>query len=149
MIVDTRRIVVYYRLSPDGRRILFGGRVSLNETDPQISAPRLHDHMTTIFPQLRDAKVSHSWMGFVGWTFQHMPHLGCHGGIWYAMGYCGSGVALASYFGTRLGQQVLGLDEGRSVLSNLPFRTRPLYYGKPWFLSASVGWYGFLDRLGI
>jgi glycine/D-amino acid oxidase-like deaminating enzyme len=149
MIVDTRRIVVYYRLSPDGRRILFGGRVSLNETNPRISAPRLHDHMTTIFPQLREAKVSHSWMGFVGWTFQHMPHLGRHDGIWYSMGYCGSGVALASYFGTRLGQQVLGLEEGRSVLSDLPFRTRPLYYGKPWFLSASVGWYGFLDRLGI
>ena len=149
MIVDTRRIIVYYRLSPDGRRMIFGGRVSLDETDPRISAPRLHDHMTTIFPQLRGARVSHSWMGFVGWTFQHMPHLGCHEGIWYAMGYCGSGVALASYFGTRLGQQVLGLDEGRSVLSDLPFRTRPLYYGKPWFLSASVGWYGLLDRLGI
>jgi glycine/D-amino acid oxidase-like deaminating enzyme len=149
MIVDTRRIVVYYRLSPDGRRILFGGRVSLNETNPRISAPRLHAHMTTIFPQLQEAKVSHSWMGFVGWTFQHMPHLGRHAGIWYSMGYCGSGVALASYFGTRLGQQVLGLEEGRSVLSDLPFRTRPLYYGKPWFLSASVGWYGFLDRMGI
>ena len=149
MIVDTRRVVVYYRLSPDGRRILFGGRVSLSETNPRVSAPRLHDHMTTIFPQLLDAQVSHSWMGFVGWTFQHMPHLGCHDGIWYSMGYCGSGVALSSYFGTRLGQQVLGREEGRSVLSDLPFRTRPLYYGKPWFLSASVGWYGFLDRLGI
>ena len=149
MIVDTRRIIVYYRLSPDGSRILFGGRVSLNETDPTVSGPRLHRHLTTIFPQLGRARITHSWMGFVGWTFQHMPHLGCHDGIWYAMGYCGSGVALASYFGTRLGQQVLGMKEGRSVLSDLPFRTRPLYYGKPWFLSASVGWYGFLDRLGI
>ena len=149
MIVDTRRIVVYYRTSPDGRRVLFGGRVSLNETDPRVSGPRLHKHMTAIFPQLGQVGITHSWMGFVGWTFQHMPHLGRHDGVWYAMGYCGSGVALASYFGTRLGQQVLGLEEGRSILSNLPFRTRPLYYGKPWFLSASVGWYGLLDRLGI
>ena len=149
MIVDTRRIIVYYRLSPDGSRVLFGGRVSLNETDPAVSGPRLHKHLATIFPQLGQARITHSWMGFVGWTFQHMPHLGRHDGIWYAMGYCGSGVALASYFGTRLGQQVLGMEEGHSVLSDLPFRTRPLYYGKPWFLSASVGWYGFLDRLGI
>ena len=149
MVVDTRRIVVYYRLSPDGRRIIFGGRVSLSETDPRVSAPRLHRHMTTIFPQLREARISHSWMGFVGWTFQYMPHLGCHDGVWYSMGYCGSGVALASYFGTRLGQQVLGQEEGRTVFSDLPFKTRPYYYGKPWFLSASVGWYGFLDRLGI
>ncbi len=149
MVVDSRRIVVYYRLSPDGRRIIFGGRVSLAETDPRISAPRLHRHMTTIFPQLENARISHSWMGFVGWTFQHMPHLGRHDGVWYSMGYCGSGVALSSYFGTRLGQQILGLEEGKSVLCDLPFRTKPLYYGKPWFLTASVGWYGLLDRMGL
>ncbi|MDG2286342.1 MAG: FAD-binding oxidoreductase, partial [Alphaproteobacteria bacterium] len=64
MVVDSRRIVVYFRLSPDGRRIIFGGRVSLNETNPRVSAPRLHRHMTAIFPQLRTAKISHSWMGF-------------------------------------------------------------------------------------
>ena len=93
--------------------------------------------------------MSHSWMGFVGWTFQHMPHLGRHDGVWYSMGYCGSGVALSSYFGTRLGQQILGLEEGKSVLCDLPFRTKPLYYGKPWFLTASVGWYGLLDRMGL
>ncbi|MEK9942708.1 MAG: FAD-binding oxidoreductase [Gammaproteobacteria bacterium] len=149
MVVDSRRIVVYYRLSPDGRRIIFGGRVSLAETNPRISAPRLHRHMTAIFPQLETAKISYSWMGFVGWTFQHMPHLGRHDGVWYSMGYCGSGVALSSYFGTKLGQQILGLDQGKSVLCDLPFRTKPLYYGKPWFLTASVGWYGFLDRMGI
>ncbi|MCP4951629.1 MAG: FAD-binding oxidoreductase [Proteobacteria bacterium] len=149
MVVDSRRIVVYFRLSPDGRRIIFGGRVSLNETNPRVSAPRLHRHMTAIFPQLRTAKISHSWMGFVGWTFQHMPHIGRHDGIWYSMGYCGSGVALSTYFGTRLGQQIMGQEAGRTVLSDLPFRTRPGYYGNPWFLSASVGWYGFLDRLGI
>lgn len=62
MVVDSRRIVVYFRLSPDGRRIIFGGRVSLNETNPRVSAPRLHRHMTAIFPQLRTAKISHSWM---------------------------------------------------------------------------------------
>ena len=149
MVVDSRRIVVYFRLSPDGRRIIFGGRVSLNETNPRVSAPRLHKHMTAIFPQLGTAKISHSWMGFVGWTFQHMPHIGQHDGIWYSMGYCGSGVALSTYFGTRLGQQIMGQEAGRTVLSDLPFRTRPGYYGNPWFLSASVGWYGFLDRLGI
>jgi glycine/D-amino acid oxidase-like deaminating enzyme len=148
-ITDTRRIVVYYRLSPDRCRLLFGGRVSLTETDTRISAPRLHNQMTIIFPQLKDARVSHSWMGFVGWTFAHMPHLGRHNGVWYSLGYCGSGISLASYFGTRLGQQVLGLKEGKTALDDLPFRTRPLYYGKPWFLSSSVWWYRQLDRIGI
>ena len=148
-ITDSRRVVVYYRLSPDRRRLLFGGRVSLTETDTRVSAPRLHDQMTVIFPQLKDTRVTHSWMGFVGWTFAHVPHLGQYNGVWYSLGYCGSGISLASYFGTRLGQQVLGLKEGRTALDDLPFRTRPFYHGKPWFLSASVWWYGQLDRIGI
>jgi glycine/D-amino acid oxidase-like deaminating enzyme len=105
--------------------------------------------MLTIFPQLRSVKISHAWMGFVGWTFEHLPHLGRHEGLWYSLGYCGSGVASASYFGTRLGQQVLGSDEGRTALDDLPFNTRPFYYGAPWFLSASVWWYRQLDRTGI
>ena len=41
------------------------------------------------------------------------------------MGYCGSGVSLASYFGTRIGQQVLGLAEGRTALDGMTFQTRP------------------------
>ncbi len=149
VVTDTRRVVVYYRLSPDGRRLLFGGRVSLTEQNPRCCAPRLYRQMLTIFPQLRSVKVSHAWMGFVGWTFEQLPHLGRHEGLWYSLGYCGSGVATASYFGTRLGQQVLGLDEGRTALDDLPFNTRPFYYGAPWFLSASVWWYRQLDRTGI
>ena len=74
VITDTRKLVVYYRASPDRKRILFGGRVSLNETDPQKSAPALHQQLVTIFPQLASTQVSHSWMGFVGYTFDEMPH---------------------------------------------------------------------------
>ena len=42
VVSDTRKLVYYYRASPDRRRILFGGRVAYKETDPQVSAPRLH-----------------------------------------------------------------------------------------------------------
>ena len=148
-VTDTRRLAVYFRLSPDRRRLLFGSRVSLNETDVRVSAPRLHAKLTSIFPQLHAVRVTHAWMGFVAWTFQHMPHLGRHDGIWYSLGYCGAGVLLSSYFGTRIGQQVLGLEEGRTAIDNLPFRTRPLYHGRPWFLAASVWWYAQLDRMGM
>ena len=59
VITDTRKLVVYYRASPDRKRILFVGRVSLNETDPQKSAPALHQQLVTIFPQLASPQVSH------------------------------------------------------------------------------------------
>ena len=100
------------------------------ETDPRVTAPRLHAEMTAIFPELATARITHSWAGFVAYTFDTMPHLGkWRDGVHYAMGYCGSGVSLASYFGTRIGQQVLGLREGRTALDGLDFPTRPFYTG--------------------
>ena len=87
IITDTRKLVVYYRASPDRKRILFGGRVSLKETDPNKSFAPLHSKLIEIFPQLSQAKVSHSWMGFVGFSFDHLPHTGVHEGIHYSMGY--------------------------------------------------------------
>ena len=65
------------------------------------------------------------------------------------MGYCGSGVSLASYFGTRIGQQILGRAEGRTALDGLMFQTRPLYTGDPWFLAAAVAYYKLRDKLNL
>ena len=146
VITDTRKLVVYYRASPDRRRILFGGRVSLKETDPNKSVAALHSQLIKIFPQLSAAKVSHSWMGFVGFTFDHLPHTGVRDGIHYSMGYCGSGVSLSSYFGAKMGQRIAGLQEGKTALDDLSFPTRPLYYGNPWFLAPSILFYQYKDR---
>ena len=143
---DTRKIVVYFRLSPDGRSLLFGGRVSVYESDPVKSLPALRQEMLRIFPQLEDVRISHTWMGFVAYTFDELPHLGQQDGIHYAMGYCGSGICLASYLGHRLGQQMLGLEEGATAFDKPRFQTRPLYSGKPWFLAPSVRYYQMIDR---
>jgi len=146
VISDTRKVVYYYRPSPDGRRILFGGRVSYNETDPRRSGPPLHAEMARIFPDLADTRISHSWAGFVAYTFDEMMHVGERDGLFYAMGYCGSGVGMAGYLGTRIGQQVLGRPEGATALDNLPFESRPYYWGNPWFLAPSVAYYRWRDR---
>ena len=125
VISDTRKVVYYYRASPDGQRILFGGRVSHNETDPRVSGPRLHAELTRLFPELATVRVSHSWMGFVAYTFDELMRAGVHDGIHYAMGYCGSGVGMAGYLGMRVGQQVLGLKEGATAFDTIPFDSRP------------------------
>lgn len=143
---DTCRVVYYYRASPDRSRVVFGGRVSAGEIDPRISGPRLHAEMTRIFPELRDTQVSHSWAGTVAYSFDSLAHTGVHDGIHYATSYCGSGVSMASYLGMRIGQRVLGRAEGRTAFDDLPFPTRPLYSGTPWFLPAVVAWYRWRDR---
>ena len=149
MVSDTRKLVFYYRLSPDKHRMIFGGRVAYMENDPTVSAPRLHRWMSLIFPELKDSKVTHSWMGFVAYTFDTLPHIGKQDGLYYAMGYCGSGVSLATYYGMRIGQQVLGKAEGKTALDNVKFQTRPLYSGNPWFLAPSIFYYRIRDMLPI
>lgn len=144
-VSDTRKVVFYYRASPDRRRILFGGRVSSSETDAEVSGPLLHAEMVKIFPELAQTRISHSWCGFVAYTFDELAHIGQLDGMHYAMGYCGSGVGMASYLGMRLGQQVLGLAEGRTALDGLKFQTRPLYSGNPWFLAPSIHYYRWRD----
>ncbi len=145
IVSDTRKVVYYYRASPDRKRVLFGGRVSHQETDPRVSGPRLHADMVALFPQLKHTRMSHSWCGFVAYTFDELMHVGQHDGLHYAMGYCGAGVGTASYFGMRVGQQVLGLPEGRTALDGLAFETRPFYTGNPWFLAPSVWYYRWRD----
>ncbi len=148
-IVDSRRVVVYFRPSTDGERIIFGGRAALAEKDPIACVPRLRRMMERILPQLRGVALTHAWAGWVAYTFDTLPHLGRHEGIYHCMGYCGQGVPLAPYLGMRIGQQILGLKEGRTALDGLPFPSRPYYYAKPWFLAPSVFAYRAIDALGL
>ena len=147
IVSDTCKVIYYYRTSPDRKRILFGGRVSATETNPLLSGPKLLEDLYRIFPQIEGIKISHSWTGTVAYTFDEMAHTGQHNGMYYSMGYCGSGVSMASYLGMRLGQKVLGLVEGKTAFDDLPFPTRPLYNGRPWFLPAVVSWYRMQDRI--
>lgn len=149
VLSDTRKLVYYYRPSPDRKRVLFGGRVSLSETDPRKSAVKLHRDLVQLFPELKATRVSQSWMGFVGYTFDTMAHCGEDRGLFHAMGFCGSGVGMASYLGMRTGRAAAGLDRKRSAFSRISFPTRPLYAGNPWFLAPSVLVYRLRDRIGI
>ncbi|MYB35524.1 MAG: FAD-binding oxidoreductase [Gammaproteobacteria bacterium] len=147
VITDTLKLVVYYRACPDQERILFGGRVSIRETDPAISAPKLRELMLDRFPSLTDIRITHSWMGFVAYTFDKLPHLGVHDGVHYCMGYCGSGISLSSYLGAKTGLRVAGQEGHDSPLDRHKFKGRFYYRGNPWFLKPSVFYFRIRDQL--
>ena len=149
ILSDTRKLVYYYRPSPDRKRILFGGRVSLQETDPRKSGPKLLAELVRLFPELASVRISHSWAGIVAFTFDTLMHCGEDKGLYYAMGYCGSGVGMAGYLGSRVGKAAAGVDRNLGAFSRIPFETRPFYTGNPWFLGPSVAVYRLRDRLGI
>jgi glycine/D-amino acid oxidase-like deaminating enzyme len=147
VVSDTRKVVYYYRPSPDGTRIIFGGRVTSGDSNLHKSGSLLRKELIRIFPQLSNIKISHSWMGFVAYTFDELPHIGNNDGLHYAMGCCGSGVGMASYLGTRLGESLLTSGADIMGLEKIGFETRPFYNGNPWFLPASVAYYRWLDNM--
>jgi glycine/D-amino acid oxidase-like deaminating enzyme len=136
----------YYRPSPDGRRILWGGRGPSLTEPRERTTQRLHRAMADVFPETADAELSHSWSGYVAMNRDMIPRVFRRGGRHYAAGFCGSGVVWARWAGQKAALQVLGREEGRSALDFRPPRSIPLYTGKPWFMPAVFAWMEFQDR---
>ena len=135
MVVETFARHSYYRPDPAGERVLWGGRASLNPLPEAESGRRLRGFMLSAFPELAEVALTHSWKGFVAFTFDGVPHLGAIDGVHYACGYNGSGVAMAPYLGWRLAGRVLGSAEDATGFDAADFRAPPLYRGTPWFLA--------------
>lgn len=144
MMSDTRNFLHYWRLSPDGR-LVFGGRTSFAPVSVQTARDRLYAAMIGMYPQLAGVQVSHAWTGNVGFTFDQLPHLTRSDGVTYAMGYCGSGVALGSYLGTLAGEWIA--RGAQPAFSELRFPRIPFYRGHPWFLPLVGVYYSLRDRL--
>lgn len=148
MIYDSKNFLYYFRLTPDGR-MLFGGRAAFfPETAGTIrrSAAILHAALLKVYPSLRDMRLEYAWGGTLDFAFDIMPHAGRLNDLYYALGYAGHGVAMATYFGTKMAATVLG-EEDENPFSGLPFPGAPLglYNGRPWFLPFVGAWYKLLD----
>ncbi len=148
MIYDSKNYLYYYRLTPD-RRMLFGGRAAFfPETDQTVrkSAEILRRGMIDVYPKLRDARIDYVWGGTLDFAFDIMPHAGQLDGMYYAVGYAGHGVAMATYQGQKIAELMAG-DKPENPFVGIPFPGAPLglYNGKPWFLPLAGAWYKFLD----
>ena len=148
MIFDSKNYLYYYRLTPDNR-MLFGGRAAFfPETADTIrkSAEILRRGMIDVYPQLRDVKIEYVWGGTLDFAFDIMPHAGQIDGIYFAVGYAGHGVAMATWQGQKMAEMIAG-EKPENPFVGIPFPGAPLglYNGKPWFLPFAGAWYKFLD----
>jgi glycine/D-amino acid oxidase-like deaminating enzyme len=142
---DTKNLLYYFRLSPDSRMV-FGGRASFTPASTKRSARILASGMQEVFPELAGADIEYAWSGKVAYPIDHLPHAGRLDGIHYSMGYCGHGVALATYLGTRMGEVLLGTGEVPD-LGGKRFKAIPFFNGFPWFLPFVGGYYRTRDWL--
>ena len=144
---DTKRVLCYYRMSPDGTRVVFGGRARFTQVDPTVSAPVLHRYMTDRFPQLRGVKVTHAWTGNVAFTLDALPHMGERDGFHYCLGCNGSGVAMMTYLGWQTARKIARIANYACSYDTEDFPDHRLYSGNPWFLPVVGGYYRLRDNL--
>ena len=149
MMVETRIKYSYFRTSPNGRKIIFGGRAAMKPISLMVAAHRLKTVMDDIWPELKNYNLSNAWTGFTGYSFNHIPHVGHHNGINYAMGYSGSGTVLAAYLGAKAAYQALDDPRGKTGYSSTHFKTKPFHiFQRPYFLTVADFWYrNVIDRL--
>ena len=149
MIFDSQNFLHYYRLTPD-RRMLFGGRAAFapaTERTIRGSASILRRGMIDVFPQLRDAAVEYAWGGTIDFTYDMLPHAGALDGIYYALGYAGHGVAMATYAGTQIARAIVGDRSDPDILGAGPVPAAPfgLHRLTPLMLPLAGAWFKFVD----
>jgi len=144
MMVDTKNFLFYWRLTPD-RRLAFGGRRSLDPVDVPEARDYLYDSMLRIHPQLAGVAIDHAWGGNVAITLDRLPHVGLVDGAWYATGCNGSGVALHTWLGHRLGLVVAG-EAAPPAFVDLTHRAIPASGLRSAWMPWVSRWFAWQDR---
>ena len=150
-VIDTNRVIVYARPTPDGEGILFGGRARFRPVSTATSARILHDQMLEIFPTLADVKITNAWSGLMAFTADYLPKLGVRDRVHYVLG-CngGSGVVLMPWLGRAVGRRIAGTDDPTQPMSSLagiPYERQPLGEHTSKLVAAAGVWYGLRDRI--
>jgi sarcosine oxidase len=150
-VFDSRRLILYFRKSPDGRVIL-GGRASFSSAgdgstsnaDYGVLASVLHG----IYPQLRETPIVHRWTGLVCITPDYLPHYHTPAdGLHVVLGYNGKGVAFANRAGAWIARKLLGVPDSGDIPAT-PIQTIPFHRFRAPTASVVMQWHRLMDLLG-
>jgi hypothetical protein len=151
VVSDTRRLVFYYRLLPDGR-FLFGARAGIRDNDGenQRAYAWLTKRMGDMFPAINSVQVDYFWRGWVCLSRDKNPHLGVTDdpSVHYSLAYIGNGVALSSYFGKLVAGRIAGrVDEPNISLLRTPLPRFEMPALRELSLRMAYAYYGIKDRI--
>ncbi|WP_269583404.1 NAD(P)/FAD-dependent oxidoreductase [Roseibium sp. Sym1] len=152
MAADTRTLLHYFRLLPD-RRFLFGTRGGIFESPSALAAmqKRARADFSTMFPAWAGIEPDYSWHGHVCLSRSLTPFVGevpGLDGVYAAMGWHGSGIAMASISGEKVAGLITGKFRQQDLPAPLqrPFRKFPLPALRKLYLQGAYWWYGWRDR---
>jgi glycine/D-amino acid oxidase-like deaminating enzyme len=152
-IFDTRNLLYYFRLLPDGR-FLLGSRGGLS-ADPAAAAPMrrwMEGRLKAMFPAWAGVEISHYWRGLACLSADLVPHVGRLAddpSVAYALAYHGSGVATATWSGRAVAALVAdgaAAAELPAVVTQ-PLKRFPLPGLRPLYLRLAYLGYRFRDEV--
>ena len=150
---DTRKLLHYVRLLPDGR-FLFGGRGGLDASLEGKKKMRacMEKEFKQMFPAWRDVEFTHFWNGFVCLTYDRVAHIGRvddDDTVWCALAYHGNGVSAATAAGKTLSKLVMGSStiehEVPLLMQGIPPRF-PFAFLRTTYLQGAYWWYQVNDN---
>ncbi len=147
-VCDTKFVVDYFRLSAD-KRLLFGGGETYSRQPPRNIAGFVRPYMLKVFPQLEAVRIDYAWGGQLAITMNRLPHLGrLPGDVYFAQGYSGQGVAIATLAGKLIAEALAGSAERFDLLACVDHRSFPggTLLRRP-ALVLGMLWYALRDRL--
>jgi gamma-glutamylputrescine oxidase len=107
-VCDNNFVLDYFRLSAE-RRMLFGGRVSYTAATPSRLTHTMRQRMVKVFPSLQQARIDHTWGGFVDISSQRAPDWGqLAPGVFFMQGFSGHGLAATTLAGRVIRQALMG-----------------------------------------
>lgn len=132
MSYDDRFFVHYFRLMPN-RRMLFGmrgGLFSSHRSDARMHST-IRQHFETMFPAWAHVETPFSWHGLLALSRDLTPYTGAipeMPGAYTSLCYHGNGVAMGSYAGALLADEMLGLKDTRlhPAIMRKPHKKFPL-----------------------
>ena len=118
-ISDSKFVIDYYRRTRDDR-LLFGGGETYSPNFPEDIASFVRKPMLRVFPQLADTRIEYAWGGTLAITMPRIPHFGRIGeNVFFAQGYSGSGIHMATLAGKLLAEITAGQSERFDVLASI------------------------------
>ncbi|RWA75047.1 MAG: FAD-binding oxidoreductase [Mesorhizobium sp.] len=146
-VSDSRRILVYYRKSADGRLVL-GGRGRMALPSGASDWAHLERALIRLYPALAGLAIEKRWFGRVAMTPDHLPHLHePEKGLLAVVGCQGRGVGLMSALGKRLANYLASGDLGQLPFPLSPIRPIPFHAFRQVGVAATITWYRMLDAL--
>ena len=144
-VSDSRRILVYYRRSPDGRMVLGGrGRMALPSSASDWA--HLERALIRLYPALAGIAIEKRWFGRVALTPDHLPHLHePEKGLLAVVGCQGRGVGLMSALGKRMANYFASGDASQLPFPLSPIRPIPFHAFRQVGVAAAITWYRMLD----